>query len=192
MAGIAACVEGYMPATLLGNADANLVTGEAKIVLLIAGLRFEQLVFVVRRVRIMAFQAVADRWAVHRTFDLRSVLIRMTGQAKTSWGRGDELYASDVFVHAHFVTRIASEGDRGMNELSFGLVFVARSALAEIGVLVERNGMNIGANSRSTKEHQNCRHAGFPGGTPQAHAPDKREMHDGVLLLDMQPMALCV
>src|SRR5579863_2406877 len=82
VAGLAAHVESWMPAALLRNIDPDVVATEAKVLFLIPRSRFQELVLVVRCVRIMALHAIAHRGAVDRALDVRGVFIRMAGQAQ--------------------------------------------------------------------------------------------------------------
>lgn len=152
VASVATRVESQMPAALFRHIDANAMASQTKIALLIAGGGLHQLIFVVGGVRVMALQAVANRWAVNDPLKLCSIFVRVAGEAQTHGRGGHQLYAGNVPVHANLVTDIASEGDCRMDELAFGLALMASGALRGICVLVEGDGVNIRKTRRGTKQ----------------------------------------
>ena len=103
VAGIASHIERGVSAAFLGDVRSLGVAGEAKIVFLIAGSRFEQLKFVVGGMGVVALDAVANRWRMNRTLQRGSVFIGMAGDAKRLRGGGRQLDASNVFVDANLV-----------------------------------------------------------------------------------------
>lgn len=89
----------------------------------------------------MALHAVAHRRGMNGAFYLCDILIGVAGQTE-GMGRGrDQLYASDIFRSANLVATRAAHGDRGMNRLAFGLVFVAGNASGGIRLRVKWNRM---------------------------------------------------
>ena len=75
-------VQRRVPAALLRNVHADRVAAEAKIFLRPAFFRFQQLIFVIGLVRIMALQAVAPRRRVHHSLDVRRILIGMASETQ--------------------------------------------------------------------------------------------------------------
>src|ERR1019366_5168804 len=78
-----------------------------------------------------------------------------TTEAERWRRRGDQLDASDVFVHSNFVTAQASRGDRGMNGLAFRLVLMALETLRRVDVLVEGNRMLLGEGGHRPDHKEN-------------------------------------
>jgi hypothetical protein len=152
MASFAAHVEGRMPAALLRNVNADLVATQAKIFFLIPRGWLQQLILIVRGVRIMALHAVAHRRGMNRAFYICGILIGVAGQTE-SMGRGrDQLYASDIFRSPNLMATRAAHGDRGMNRLAFGLVFMAGDASGGIRLRVKWNRMFRSERTASEQE----------------------------------------
>src|SRR5436853_7239492 len=103
VAGLAAHVECGVTAAFLRYLRALRVAGQAEVVVLGgAGNVIEQLVLVFRSVRIVAGQAVADRWLVHLTLDLGGVFVSVTGEAKPIRRGCDQLDAGRSLVDPYF------------------------------------------------------------------------------------------
>jgi hypothetical protein len=79
---------------------------------------------------------------MNRSFQGFSVLVVVTGEANGRWAGSDELYAGDVFVDANLVAARATHRDCGVNELTFGFVFVALDTFGRVGVLIQGNWMD--------------------------------------------------
>ena len=81
VATVATHVEGGVTTASCGDIQTRGVAREAKIVLGLAGGRFQQDVFEVRAVRIVAREAIAHRWTMDMPFNLCGILVLMTLQA---------------------------------------------------------------------------------------------------------------
>ena len=86
-----------MTAAFIGYVQTLRVAGKTEIILLLPGGRLQQLVFVIRSMRIVAGQAVSDRRLVHMSFYLGGIFVAVAGQAKLVGGGRRELNAGDVF-----------------------------------------------------------------------------------------------
>ena len=76
-----------MAAASLFDADAHFVARQAEILVLRdARNRFQQMVVVVRRMWIVAFQAIADGGKMDTSLDNIGILITMALDAKLDWG----------------------------------------------------------------------------------------------------------
>ena len=104
VARIATHIERHMTAALGGNVQALLVAGKAEVFFLTATCCFQQLVLVIRGVRIVTLEAVSYCWDVNRTLDVGSVLIGVAGDAKSGRCGRDQLDAGDVFGDANLMT----------------------------------------------------------------------------------------
>lgn len=82
MAGITTRIERQMAAAFFGHVQPDAVAAQAKIILLVSRSRLEQLILVIGRMWVVALQAVAHRGAVDGSLDLRSILVRMAGEAE--------------------------------------------------------------------------------------------------------------
>jgi len=134
-----------MAATLCRNVQSLGMAVEADVLAFVSRLRFQQLVFIVGGVRVMALDAIANRRRMNGSFEGRSIFVRMTGQAESLRCRGRELYARYVFVGANFVTRQTSSRDRRMHRFAFGLICVALKALGAIDFRIERHRVHASA-----------------------------------------------
>ena len=101
-------VERSVPAAVFRNIQSLSVAPQTEVLAFISGRRLEQLIFVVRLVRIMALDAIADRRRMYRTLELGSIHVRVTGNAQRLRSCGDQLDASYVFRNPHFVTACAA------------------------------------------------------------------------------------
>ncbi len=117
------------------------MAGEAEVLVGAAGHRLQQLVLVVRSVRIVTLEAIADRRRMDRAFQVGSLLVGMAGQTKCVWSCGDQLHASDILVHSHFVATGAAGRDGRVHELALGFVLMTLDTLGGVSVLVQRHGM---------------------------------------------------
>ena len=79
VASLATHIEGRVPAALLRNVHPNLVATEAKIFFLISRLGLQQLIFIVRGVRIVALHTISYRRRMNRALDVGGILIRVAG-----------------------------------------------------------------------------------------------------------------
>src|SRR5580692_2260186 len=128
VAGVAAHVEGCMPAAFLGNVLADPVATQTEVFFLISRDWFQQLILILRSMRIVALHAVTHSRRMNRTFYVGGILVGVAGQTE-GMGRGrNQLYASDIFCGANLVATGAAHGDRGMHRLPLSLIFMAREA----------------------------------------------------------------
>ena len=133
-----------MTAALLWDVLTLVMAGETQIVFFSADRRFQQLVLVIARVRIVAGQAFANRRLVNRTSNLRCVLFGVATEAQLVGRSGDQFDAGDVAIDPNFVAAQASHGDGGVDRFPFALIFVAFEAFRRIDILVERHGVGFG------------------------------------------------
>jgi hypothetical protein len=155
VASVAAHVErGVAAAVLPWILRANVVAGEAEIVFLIARGGFQQLILVVGSMRIVAGQAVANRWRVHVAPDLGGILIVMTAQTDFVRNSGVECHVGDIFVGPDLMAAQTAHRNGGMDELAFRLVFMALDALGAVSLRIERNGVNGGGGARNQQRSQ--------------------------------------
>ena len=89
----------------------------------------------------MTLDAVAYGRGMNSAFDVGGIFVGVAGQTKSDGRRGDQLYASDISIDANLVATGAAQGDRGMDGLALGFVFVAGDAGGGIGLGIKRNGM---------------------------------------------------
>ena len=158
VAGVATHIERGVAAALLGNIQSLGVALKAEILAFVAGGRLQQLILVVRLMRAVALDAVANRRRMNRSLDGSRVHVGVTGDAKRLRRRGDQLNASDVFAHPDFVTTGAARCYGGMNELALGFVFVTLNACRRIGIWFQRYWMDgskqlAGAGQQSPRQY---------------------------------------
>ena len=103
VAGIASHIERGVTAAFFRDICSLRVAGEAKIVFFVARSSFEQLKLVVGSMRVVALDAVANRWRMDRTLQRGSVFIGMAGDAERLRRGGRQLDTGNVFVDANFV-----------------------------------------------------------------------------------------
>ena len=125
---IATRIERGMLAAFFRNIKALGVTFKTEILALIARCRFEQLILVVRCVRTVTFQAIANGGRMDCSLYRSRVHVGMTGNTERLRRSRRQLNASDIFADADFMTTGAARGDRGVNELAFSFVFVTLDA----------------------------------------------------------------
>ena len=141
----------------------------------------------------MALQAIANGGAMNGSFNLCGVLVGVAGEAEPDGRSGNQLDAGDVLVDANFVADIASQRNRRVDELPFGLALMAGGTLGWVSVLVKGNGVDIRKRWESREEQNQAREDGqLSGHTPHVTAPLEREMRHGDPLPLMQPTALIV
>jgi len=92
--------------------------------------RFQQLILVVRSMRIVALQAIANRRRMNGALDLGGILVGVAGETEPVGSGRDQLHAGHVLVHPNLVTTQAAHRDGGMDEFAFRLILVAFQALA--------------------------------------------------------------
>jgi len=129
VASLATHVQRRVAAAFVGDIQSLLVAGEAQVFFRAAGSRLQQLVLIVRGMRIVAFEAITPRRRMDRTFQVGDVLVSVAGQTERIGRGGDELYACDVFRYADFMAACASGGNGRVDCLALGLVFVTLDAL---------------------------------------------------------------
>jgi hypothetical protein len=78
---LATRVQRGVPAAIFRNVKANIVAAQTEILFLITGRWFEQLVLVVRGMRVMTLYAIANCGRMYRTFHSSSILVRMAANA---------------------------------------------------------------------------------------------------------------
>src|SRR5450755_808261 len=128
VAGIATHVESGVPAAFLGHIHADLVAAQAEILLLVSRFCLQELILIIRGVRIVTLQTVANRRRMNRTLEVGGIFVGVAGQAERDRGGGDQLYSRDVFVDANLVASGTAHGDRRMHRLAFGVVLMAGDA----------------------------------------------------------------
>ena len=151
VAGVATHIEGGVTTALRGDVLALVMTGQAKIVFLLACRCLEQLILEIGGVRIVAGQAIANGRLVDCALDLRRILFRVTREAELIRGGRGQLDAGYVFIDPHFMAAQASGRDRRVNGLSFCLIFVALDALRRVDILIERNRVSLGKSGSNRK-----------------------------------------
>lgn len=104
----------------------------------------------------MAGQAIANRWFVDRTLDLRSILIGMTSQAELVRNSCGQFDPRDIFIDANFVAAQAAGRDRRVHCLAFALVLVALEALRRVHILIKRYWVRLGR-CRKNRNRQKVR-----------------------------------
>lgn len=137
VASLATHIESGVTTALLRNIQTLVVAGQTKIVVLgRATRRLEQLVLVIGTVRIMASEAVTNRWLVHVAFNLGRVFIGMAAQAELRWSRRLQLDPGHILIHADFMTAQAAHLHGRMHRLPFCFLVMALEAGRRIGILV--------------------------------------------------------
>lgn len=100
----------------------------------------------------MTLQAIAHGRRMDSAFDVGGIFVGVAGQAERDGGGGDQLDASHITIHAYLVTTGAAQGDRGMDGLAFGFIFVAGDAGGRISLWVKRDGMLGGGGAAGGQE----------------------------------------
>jgi hypothetical protein len=151
---VAAHIQRGVPAALRGHIQPSLVTAEAEVFFLPAGCWLEELILVVGGVRVVASEAIADRWGMDSALDVGRLFVCVASDAKRRGSGGDQLHTSDVFVDPDLMAGSAAHGHGGMNRFAFGFVFVALEAFSRVSILVQRNGMNRSKSADSRQYQQ--------------------------------------
>ena len=86
VAGVAAHVECGVAAAFLPGHSCPACGNQAEIVFLVARGRLQQLILIVGIVRVVAFEAVANRGRVHCPFDRRGVFVGVAVEAESLYG----------------------------------------------------------------------------------------------------------
>ena len=142
VAGPAAHVQRGVAAAALGNVHTFRVAGQAKIVLLGCTVgRQQQVILVSRSVRVVAFDAITNRRRMNLSVDGGGILVGVAGNTQRLRGGGEQLHAGCIFVCAYLVTAHATHGNRRVDRLAFGFVFVTLNARSGISFGVERDGV---------------------------------------------------
>ena len=89
----------------------------------------------------MTLDAVAYGRGMNSAFDVGGIFVGVAGQTKSDGRGGDQLYASDISIDANLVATGAAQGDRGMDGLALGFIFVAGDAGGGIRLGVKRDRM---------------------------------------------------
>ena len=119
VASVAARVERQMAAAFFRYIFSDGVAAEAKVALLVPGGRLEQLELIIRTMRVVALEAVANRWRVHRTLDIGGVLVRVAAETEIQRRGGSQLDARHIFVDPNLVTTGTPQLDRRVDGLPF-------------------------------------------------------------------------
>lgn len=105
------------------------MAGQAKIVGFRCTIgRQQQLVLVRRSVRVVALNAITNRWRVNFPLDAGGILVGVAGNAQRLGAGGNQLYAGYVFVRAYFMTAHAAQRNCRVHRLAFGFIFVTLNA----------------------------------------------------------------
>jgi len=154
VAAVAAHVEGGMAAAFLGHVHAGLMTAQAQVLFLVPCSGLQQLILIVRGVRVMTLHAIAHGWGVDGTFYVGRILVRMAGQTESIGTGRDQLYPSDIFIGANFMATGAAHGHRRVDRLAFGLVLMAGNAGGGVGLRVKWDRMFRGIDAASKDEYR--------------------------------------
>ena len=120
-----------------------------------AGRGLQQQILIRGRVWIVALEAIANRRAVNRSFDLFEILVRVAGDTEGLRRGFEQNYSSNVLAGSDFMTASASCRYCGVNKLSLGLVLMTLNAFRWICILVEWYGVCRGAEHRTAQhEHE--------------------------------------
>lgn len=100
----------------------------------------------------MTLHAVAHGGGVNSAFDVGGIFVGVACQTERGGSGGDQLDASDIAIYADLVTTGAAQGDRGMDGLAFGFIFMAGDAGGGIGLGVKRDRMLGGGGAAGEQE----------------------------------------
>jgi len=78
---------------------------------------------------------------MNSAFYVGGIFVGVAGQTESGGSGGDQLDASDISINADLVATGAAQGDRGMDGLAPGFIFVAGNAGGGIGLGVKRDRM---------------------------------------------------
>ena len=113
--------------------------------------------------RIVALQAIPNRWAVHFPFNFGGLLVCMAGEAQRIRGGSDEFYAGYVSVDPNFVATETAARNCCVNRFAFGLVGMALDAFGPVDLGIE-GGVFGGAKPGSRdRQHKGERQDRFQG-----------------------------
>lgn len=93
---------------------------------------------------IMAGEAIPNCGLVDMTLDLGGVLVSVAGEAKLDGGGGNQLHPRRILIYPNLMAAEASGRHGRVHRLSLGLVFVAGQASGGVGILLQRNRVNLG------------------------------------------------
>ena len=127
--GLAAHVERCVAAALVGNIESLRVATEAEVLALVAGGGLEKLKLVVRLMRVVTLEAIANCRRMDLAFEIGGIVIGMAGETERLRRAGDQLDARDIFIYADLVATGAAGGDGGMDELALRFVLVTLGTL---------------------------------------------------------------
>ena len=99
------------------------------------------MVLVVRSMRIVALQAIADGGIVDASFDINGIFITMALDAELDWGYCLEVYAGNIIGYPDFVATQAAGGDCGMDGLPLRFVLMTLQTFTPIDALLKVNRM---------------------------------------------------
>lgn len=88
--------------------------------------------------RVVAFDAIAHRRWMNRTFYIVGIFIRVAGQTKSMRSGRDQLYAGDVFISANLVAGGAAHCNGRMHRLPLGLILMAGETCGRISFRIKR------------------------------------------------------
>jgi len=153
VASFAAHVEGGMSAAFFGHIQPGRMAAEAEVFFLIPRGRLQQLILIVRGVRIVTLHAVSNCRGMDGTSYVGGIFVGVAGQTKSE-GRGrDQLYPGDVFIHPNLVATGAAHGHRRMDRLAFCLVLMAGKAGGSVRLRIKWYRMFCGVDTASEDEH---------------------------------------
>jgi hypothetical protein len=125
---------------------------QAKILIFAVRHRLQQLVLIVRSVRIVTGETIAHRRRMNPSFYLGRVFVGVTLQAQLDGCSCDQLDVRDVTVGANLMATQTPSRNRRVHRFSLGLVFVALQALCGICLGVERDRMDGGRCPRTRQQ----------------------------------------
>ena len=99
------------------------------------------MVLIIRSMRIMALQAIADSGTMDMSLNVTGIFITMALDAKLGRGRRLELYASNIIIYNDFVATKAAGFDCRMDGVPLEFFLMALQALALIDVPIKVNRM---------------------------------------------------
>ena len=165
-----------MAAPLFRDVQPGVVAGEAQILVRLTGNRLQQLVLIVRTVRIVTRDTIANRRTVNSSLDLGGILIGVALKAKFSCRWGSELYVGGISGDPHLVAAGTSDRNCGMYGLALRLSVVAFKTFGIVGFGAERRmGSRICRNRAQEQNQEQRRQVGNDdSGTAQRHISHSR------------------
>jgi hypothetical protein len=138
VAGLTTHIQSGMAAAPLFDANTYFVARQAEILVLpSARNRFHQMVLVIRRMRIVALQAIADGREMDTSLDFIGIFIAMALDTKLDWGYGFEINARNIIVFTDLVTTQTSVCDRRMDGLPLLFILMTLQTLTPIDILLK-------------------------------------------------------